>query len=157
MPDMPQDIDADDLPSDDEPDILPGVGLAAPDRIVPLRHSPSASEELPDLVIDGRLPKADPRLIRRDAHLVDETEHLLNALIGECGFLMREVAFRCIVQSAGVEDRLAFMRSAMSCAETGAYVAKSVAKLRHAPVNEEAVIARAVADLERKRAESGKQ
>lgn len=122
--------------------ILPGVGLVEPNVVAQLRPGPSVSEDLPDLDIPGRLPEERPRLVRRDAHLSDDTEKLLNEMIGECGFLMREVAFRCIVQSPGVEDRLAFLRSAMNCAETGAKVAESVAKLRHAPPNEDAIIAR---------------
>ena len=138
--------------------ILPGVGLAEPNVVAQLYQSPSVSEELPDLDIPGRLPEERPRLVRRDAHLSDDTEKLLNEMIGECGFLMREVAFRCIIQSCGVEDRLAFMRSAVSFAETGATVAKAVARLRHAPVNQDAMISKALANAEhRKKAESAKQ
>ena len=121
--------------------ILPGIGLAKPNVIVPMEQGPSACAEQPDLDVPGRLPEDSPALIRRTPLAVHDTEQLLNGLIGECGFLMREVAFRCIIQSAGVEDRLAFMRSAMSFAETGAKVADSVARLRAIPLDDDRKLA----------------
>ncbi|HEY4943627.1 MAG TPA: hypothetical protein VII56_19520 [Rhizomicrobium sp.] len=129
--------------------ILPGVGLAKPDVIVPLAIGPSSSEELPDLDLPGRLPEDNPRLIRRTEAPAQDTEKLLNAIIGECHFLMSEVAVRCIVQSPNVEDRLAFIRSATSIAETGANVARAVAKLRHAPPDEEAMVAKIISKWSR--------
>jgi hypothetical protein len=63
----------------------------------------------------------------------DQTEALLNDIIGECHFLMREVAFRSMCQAQVAEDRVNWVGSAIRLAETGAKVAKSVARLRHGP------------------------
>lgn len=59
------------------------------------------------------------------------TESLLNAMIGECHFLMREVAFRSMCQAQVLEDRMRWVDAAMRLATTGADVAKGVARLRH--------------------------
>jgi hypothetical protein len=63
----------------------------------------------------------------------DRTESLLNDIIGECHFLMREVAFRSLCQEQAAEDRVSWVNTALRMAETGAKVAKSVARLRHGP------------------------
>ncbi|HEX3945054.1 MAG TPA: hypothetical protein VHW69_13290 [Rhizomicrobium sp.] len=85
------------------------------------RHEPA----VPQLDIDPplqALPAADA-----------QTETLLNAIIGECHFLMREVAFRSMCQAGVAEDRVNWVNTAMRLAETGAKVAKSVGRLRHGP------------------------
>ncbi len=116
--------------------ILPRVGLPEPDVIAPLTVPLSQDTELPDLDIPGRLPEDKPRLIRRAQHHYDDPEKALAALIGECHFLMSEVAFRCIVQSSDGQERMGFMNSAMAFAKTGAEVANAVAVLRAAPRSE---------------------
>jgi hypothetical protein len=63
----------------------------------------------------------------------DQTEGLLNAMIGECHFLMRAVAFPSMCHARVADDRLTWMGKAMQLAETGATVAKAVARLRHGP------------------------
>jgi len=63
----------------------------------------------------------------------DQTEGLLNALIGECHFLMREVAFPSMCHAGVADDRHAWLSKAMDLAKTGAGVAKAVARLRHGP------------------------
>ncbi|MBV9570407.1 MAG: hypothetical protein JO056_04110 [Alphaproteobacteria bacterium] len=60
-----------------------------------------------------------------------QTEALLNAIIGECHFMMREVAFRSMCQADVLEDRRIWANTAMDFARTGAKVANSVAGLRH--------------------------
>jgi hypothetical protein len=70
----------------------------------------------------ARLPEAD-----------DHTETLLNAMIGECHFLMREVAFPSLCHARVADDRLNWVEKAMDLAKTGAIVAKAVARLRHGP------------------------
>ena len=110
--------------------ILPGVGLAPPNFVAPLSPRPSLGNALPDLDVPGRLPENDPHRIARVAPSLADTEVLLNDLIGECGFLMREVAFRCIIQTTDADERIRFMNSAMSMAETGAKVAETVGRLR---------------------------
>jgi hypothetical protein len=76
---------------------------------------------------------ADPAAKRaapaRDGPLPD-TETLLNALIEECRFLMREVAFHSMRLTPDADDRLRFMSAAESLAVTGAKVGETVAKLR---------------------------
>ena len=54
-------------------------------------------------------------------------------MIGECHFLMREVAFRSMCQAQVLEDRMRWVDAAMRLATTGADVAKGVARLRHGP------------------------
>lgn len=116
--------------------ILPRVGLPEPDVIAPLAVSAWQTAELPDLDVPGRLPEDKPRLIRRSPQYYDDPEKALAALIGECHFLMSEVAFRCIVQSSDGQERMGFMNSAMAFAKTGAEVANAVATLRTAPRSE---------------------
>ena len=110
--------------------ILPGTGLPPPGIIAPLAQRPSLSAALPDLDVPGRLPDDRPDRIVRPAPSLAETETLLNDLIGECGFLMREVAFRCIIQTTDADERIRFLNSAMGLAKTGAEVAESVGRLR---------------------------
>lgn len=112
--------------------ILPGAGLPPPQTIAPLRRRPSLHADLPDLDIPGRLPEDEPHRIDRGPDLSGGTEASLNALIAECHFFMKEVAFRCVIQTTEVNDRMQFMDAARSFALTGAAVGKSVAKLRAA-------------------------
>lgn len=63
----------------------------------------------------------------------DQTEALLNAMIGECHFLMRAVAFPSMCHAGVADDRLRWVSKAIELAETGATVAKAVARLRHGP------------------------
>ena len=101
----------------------------------PVKPSPDWRDPLPDL---------DPAALERDgscrlgagvaAAPDGETEDLLNAMIGECRFLMHEVAFRSMLQSSMAGDRLDFLRSAMSLADTGANVARAIAQLRAVPL-----------------------
>jgi hypothetical protein len=110
--------------------ILPGVGLPPPNFIAPLRRSPSLSDPSPDIDVPGRLPEEEPNRIARGPAASADTEDLLNGLIGELHFLMREVAFRCIIQTTDADERIRFMNSAMSLAKTGAEVAETVGHLR---------------------------
>jgi hypothetical protein len=57
---------------------------------------------------------------------------LLNGLIAECHLMMREIALPSAVRAFDVESRYAALRTAMSFAETGANVGKTIAKLRSA-------------------------
>jgi len=75
------------------------------------------------------VPAREPAASARDAAPPD-TETLLNGLIEECRFLMREVAFHSMRLTSDVDDRLRFMSAAESMAMTGAKVGESVAKLR---------------------------
>jgi hypothetical protein len=74
-------------------------------------------------------PAAERAVPARDGPLPD-TETLLNALIEECRFLMREVAFHSMRLTSVADDRLRFMSAAESLAVTGAKVGETVAKLR---------------------------
>jgi hypothetical protein len=60
----------------------------------------------------------------------DETEALLNALIGEMHFNMREIAFRSMCQVKDLNDRMNWVNASIKIAECGAKVAESVARLR---------------------------
>jgi len=73
---------------------------------------------------------------RPPAGPVPDTETLLNSLIDECGFLMREVAFR-LMRTAPENDVVALnLARAMQLADTGARVGLAIAKLRKASAAE---------------------
>ncbi len=61
----------------------------------------------------------------------NETETLLNGLIGECGTLLRDVAFRSACLTPDASDRLRFIAAAESLALTASKVADAVGRLRH--------------------------
>ncbi len=110
--------------------VLAGVALPPSEIPLPLQASlvPRASTALD---LPARIPP------RRAAKFTDDTETMLNAMIGDCHFLMREVAYRCAVQSSDAVDRLSFLRGALGCAETGAKLADSIARLRAIPFDED--------------------
>ncbi len=76
------------------------------------------------------VPFPHPRL--RAIPREGDTEDLLNGLIAECHFLMREVALPTAIQVNDATTRAQFLGTAMSLAETGAKVGRIVAKLRGA-------------------------
>ena len=61
-----------------------------------------------------------------------DTEDLLNGLIAECHFLMREVALPSATQVRDATTRMQFLNTAMSLAKTGGRVGRTIAKLRGA-------------------------
>ena len=67
---------------------------------------------------------------------VADTETLLNGLIDECGFLMREVGFRLLRTAPDVDMIGHHLRQSMELADTGARVALAIAKLRRSAVGE---------------------
>jgi hypothetical protein len=72
----------------------------------------------------------EARRIFRQPMPDDETEALLNAIIGEMHFNMREIAFRSMCQVKDLNDRMEWVNATMKMAECGAKVAESVARLR---------------------------
>lgn len=92
-----------------------------------------------DAAVPSRVNEYDPPVPRLDLAppreelpaTDDQTGTLLNAIIGECHFMMREVAFRSMCQADVLEDRRLWANTAMDFARTGAKVANSVASLRH--------------------------
>ena len=62
---------------------------------------------------------------------IAETETLLNGLIGECGCLLRDVAFRSACLTPDGAERLRFISAAESLALTAAKVADTIGRLRH--------------------------
>ncbi len=75
-------------------------------------------------------PFADPEApkIRRG----NDTEDLLNGMIAECHYLMRDVVMPTACRATHPDTRARFLSSAMALAETGGHLAKVVAKLRKA-------------------------
>lgn len=59
-----------------------------------------------------------------------DTEVLLNGLIEECRFLMREVAFHSARLTPSADDRVRFLSAAESLALTSGKLADSIARLR---------------------------
>jgi hypothetical protein len=102
------------------------------------RRQATALATAPVISVPERLPEEDPWLIRRKPPAAAaDTETLLNGLIEECGFLMREVAFRLIVRNQDFHSQVEFIDKAMRLADTGANVGLAVAKLRKASVASE--------------------
>ena len=107
-----------------------------PDLIVPISVTAvTHSGGLPPLDLSPR-PVDARRAIER-CNLTLHPEMVLTDMLQECHYIMREVAMRTAGQSSDAQDRLAFIRSAMHCAETGANVAKAMAKLRALPMDED--------------------
>jgi len=71
-----------------------------------------------------RLPDAKSALAPSD------TETLLNGLIEDCRFLIREVAFHSARLTPDAYERLRFLASAKTLAVTGAKIGKTIAELR---------------------------
>jgi len=65
-----------------------------------------------------------------------DTEYLLNGLIAECHYMMRELALPSAALTREGDLRMRFISSAMDLARTGASVAKAIAKLRAIQVPE---------------------
>jgi hypothetical protein len=112
--------------------LLPGQRLPPQDTILPLRESYSSRAPLPDLDIPGRISEDHPWRMDVTRKVFKDTEEALAALMSECHYYMREVAFRCTIQTSDAHDRINFMDSARAFARTGADLAKEVARLRYA-------------------------
>lgn len=85
----------------------------------------------------GPFYEDDNRLVRlpdvKAAPSPADTETLLNGLIEDCRFLIREVAFHSARLTPDPNDRLRFLSSAESLASTGAKIATAIATLRAGP------------------------
>lgn len=112
------------VPEEPPPPPLPKVRGVEFDARAPSKLC-SCEEDGPLLELER--PEAPP--LPPDA----ETEALLREMIGECHFLMREVAFRSMCQARVLEDRRDWVETSMKLAKTGATVAKAIGKLRHGP------------------------
>ena len=60
----------------------------------------------------------------------EETQGWLNAILGECHFLMHEVVFRSICASNQLQDRLGLIDRSLEIARTGAEVGKAIAEFK---------------------------
>lgn len=85
------------------------------------------TEDILDQALANR-PFEDPQppKIRREL----DTEDLLNGLIAECHFLMRDVTLPSACRTIDIDTRRYFLGSAVELATTGAKLGESVAKLR---------------------------
>jgi hypothetical protein len=87
---------------------------------------------------EGRQRHVRLRDAKMPANTASETEALLNLLIEDCHFLIREIAFHSARLTPDQGARLGFIRVAGELAEQGAKVAGAIATLRSgAPVVEE--------------------
>jgi hypothetical protein len=107
-----------------------------PDDLPPLKALLTPPRQARDLELPATMPDHADRPITR-GDFGDRAEHALNAIIEDCHYLMREVAYRGMVQAADTDERLAFLKTALKCAETGASTAKAVARLRAFPLDED--------------------
>jgi hypothetical protein len=87
--------------------------------------------------VDQRVPRVAPpkeKTARRygpHTDALDDAETELTAVIAECRYLMREMAFESARTTPIASDRLRFIESARTLAETSAAVGKSIAPLRN--------------------------
>jgi hypothetical protein len=99
--------------------------------VAPLRQA----HRVPPLSFEPQLSRiAHPQA--PDVRDAADTESILNGLIAECHFLMREVAFRTICDSRDPLDRLRFLDVTLGMMKAGARVGDTVARLRHGDVKE---------------------
>ena len=89
--------------------------------------------QVPGLDVPGRETQEEPPPLDAQSPPAD-TESLLNSMIAECHYLMREVAFRSMCQTRDAHDRVRFMASAMNFATTGAKLAETIVHLRNGDV-----------------------
>jgi hypothetical protein len=73
-------------------------------------------------------PAPERPVIARDC----DTEYLLNGLIAECHYVMRELVLPTAAETKDGDQRVRFISSVIDLARTGASVGKAVAKLRAA-------------------------
>ena len=113
--------------------VLSGVVLP-PSDAPPLLHAHLAPRIVPaNLDLPARMtPKRRP-----ERKFEDDTENMLNEMIADCQFLMREVAYRCIAQASDPADRSEFLGRALDCAAVGAKIADSISRLRAVPLDED--------------------
>jgi hypothetical protein len=81
-----------------------------------------------------RLAKPKEKSVRRyepPADAPDDAETELTAVIAECRYFMREMAFESARLTPDANNRLSFIESARNLAETSAAIGKSLAGLRH--------------------------
>jgi hypothetical protein len=87
--------------------------------------------------VDQRVPRVAPpkakaaRRYEPHADVMDDAETELTAVIAECRYFMREMAFESARTTPIASDRLKFIESARTLAETSAAVGKSIASVRH--------------------------
>lgn len=87
--------------------------------------------------VGGLLVAEETRRVFRQPLPDDETESLLNAMIGELHYNMREIAFRSMCHATQLDQRMQWIDASIKMAEAGAKVAQSIAHLRGAPITTE--------------------
>lgn len=80
----------------------------------------------PDVLARAPFPRPRRAEIRREA----DTEDLLNGMIAEMHYVMREVALPSACTANEIDTRNRFLGTVMELATTGAKVGKTIAKLR---------------------------
>ena len=101
-------------------------------RLVPFDHRDPYQYR-----VDQRVPRVAPpkeKTARRSephTDVLDDAETELTAVIAECRYFMREMAFESARTTPIASDRLRFIESARTLAETSAAVGKSIAPLRN--------------------------
>jgi len=108
---------------------------AAPAGLAPLDKPP---DDIYEMFNEGP-PVPLTRLADQPAlpSSASDTETLLNGLIEECRYLLREVAFNSARLTPNADDRVRFLSSAESLAMTGAKIADTVVRLRAGSSGEE--------------------
>ncbi len=115
-------------------------GPQPPLLVVPLSAGP-AHGQLAPLDLPPRPNYLDPVHPLRRAELAMSPELVLTDILQECHYIMRDVALRTLLPPTDVQDRLAFTRSAMDCAETAGSLAKAIARMRALPMDEDRKLA----------------
>src|SRR5262249_96351 len=76
----------------------------------------------------------ETRRIFRQPMPAEATESLLNDMVGEMHYQMREVFFRSMCHATDLDDRMKWVDATVKVAEAGAIVGQTVAHLRGGPV-----------------------
>ena len=101
-------------------------------RLVPLKKpDPFRGGVRPQLPRMAKPKEKSARRYEPHTDALDDAETELTAVIAECRYFMREMAFESARLTPEANDRLSFIDSARKLAETSAQVGKSIASVRH--------------------------
>ncbi|HVU19169.1 MAG TPA: hypothetical protein VHE09_00435 [Rhizomicrobium sp.] len=97
------------------------------------RERAGLTDQSERLAANEPFPRPEQAAIARDG----DTEYLLNGLIAECHYMMRELALPTAAETKDSETRQQYISCAMNLALTGAKLGKSVAEVRSAGMTRE--------------------
>ena len=105
--------------------------LSASDHLLPT----GGGDPAPALDRPSRATLNSRAEVRQRLNFARGPDVLLAGILDECHFLMREVASASALRAQTVQDRIAFVHTALSCARTGAKVGTSIAAMQNMPMS----------------------